>query len=210
MRLVGRAAVILGLALVNLSCEGPPCMPYEPRLKPLIIGDPVGLEVGSMDGSDCVSGRSNSSSWTWHSEYEHNVRVSSNGKVEAIGPGPFRLVATHNGVVLHTVGFALPLGWRMAISPEETTVRVGETVSFLASTYDPNGSLLPQVPFSLFTPEYGHHAPGGALPLVDKYSVEDISEPGVFRAVRSGTTTITVRIGEQTANATLNVVEAQN
>lgn len=193
--------------LSSLACKGPPCIPYTAGLRPAMVGETLSLDIGSLRGSDCVVDRSDRDSWTWHSEETQVVRVSTDGIVEAIGPGPFRLMASHDGTVLRTSGFVLPPGWRMSISPEEVTVAVGDSVSFLVTTFAPDGSPLPQMPFSVYTPEYGQPGSDANLPLVDEYSRQDVSEPAVFTAVRPGTTQMFGRIGGRTAIAILRVVE---
>lgn len=207
MRVARSFAFSLVLMLSSLACEGPPCIPYQAGLRPAIVGETVSLDIGTIRGTDCVVGRSNRVSWTWHSEDTQIVRVSTDGVVEAIGPGPFRLTASHDGTVLRTSGFALPPGWRMSISPKEVTVAVGDSVSFLVTTFAPDGSPLRQMPFSVYTPEYGQPGPDANLPLVDRYSQQDVSEPAVFTAVRPGTTQMFGRIGGRTAIAILRVVE---
>ncbi len=172
--------------------DGQPCLSWTEGAHPLLVGDTARILGGQMRGSDCIPDPD--VRFLWSTADSAVVQLAPDGLIRGLAPGVFRLTATRDTAVLPSSGFVLPAGWTARISPDSATVQVGDTVSFLVAVFDSAGNRLPPVPFSLYTPEF--ERPGsGAQPLVDKYSHQHLTEPGVFRAVRPGRTVITGVIG---------------
>lgn len=82
----------------------------------------------------------------------------------------------------------------VAISPEESTVEVGDTIEFEVTVTDTTGAVVenPEVTWAVADTLIG-----------------TIDENGVFTAVAAGATTVTVASGENSATATVTVTEAE-
>ena len=99
----------------------------------------------------------------------------------------------------------------MRIIPDSVRANIGDSVAFTVRAFTSGGQTLPIVPFSLYTPEFlaideeiaKGAEPKPGQPLVDKWSHQQITTSGVFRAERAGVTSITGSIGDQRVKATL-------
>jgi hypothetical protein len=194
-------AAILALATTAACAAGADraCLVWPDDARPLAVGDSISLRVGTLVGSDCDAARPRPA--VWRALDPAVATVSPGGAARGIAPGLFRAVAVAGVDTLAAEGYVLPRGWRARLSPESATVRVGDTVAFRVTAVDSAGRALPPVPFSLYTPEFlateravATGAPGPARapgPLTDRWSHQGITGPGVFRAERPGTTSIT-------------------
>lgn len=209
-RLISRQRIwVLVLLMGTLaSCEtaggsAQPCVVWTEQIRPLTVGDTARVVLGQLQVTDCVPGETNP--FQWSTSDSAVVEIAGDGLLRGRAPGVFQVTASRDTVVLHESGFVLPRGWTHRILPESATVNVGDTISFRVVAYDTAGRELPPVPFSLLTPEF--ERPGsGELPLVDKYSHQQITVAGTFKAVRPGHTTITGVVAGRRVPAALYVV----
>ncbi len=202
----------LTLGLLLSSCttktqQTIPCISNEGELRPLTIGQPLQMQVGLLDESDCIVNTDAAASWTWKTADPEIIQVSAIGSVEGTKPGNFTLNASNGDTLLLTTqGFVLPADWTIKIEPAAATVKVDQIVEFQVTAYDANNQPLPTVPFSLYTPEF--FEPGsGKEPLVDQVSYQQITNPGTFRAAKPGVTTITGELGDKKVEAKLTITE---
>lgn len=203
---------VIVLAFATSSCEhrserrsGQLCILSDGVLNPLLVGQTVQLKIGKMAGSNCLP----SDVWAdvWDSPQSGVVRVRSDGLVQGVAPGEFRVIARVGPTGLESAGFVLPPGWAPRIDPQDATIRVGETVSYRVVADDADGRPLPPVWFSVYTAEF-YDVGSGARPPVDMWSQQNIRTSGVFRGVRPGRTTMIGIIGTSRVETSLTVTSS--
>lgn len=183
--------------------RGKPCLIFTEEIRPLLIGEIARIPVGRTVSSDCVPAEE--PNVVWSTSTPNVVDVDAGGLITAKVAGPFEISAQAGDTKLTEQGFAFPRGWRPRIAPAATTVRVGEEISFRVTAVDERGQSLPQVPFSIYTPEFDHPE-RDLVPIVDKYSHQGIMGPATFRATRVGKTRLRAVIGQEEVFADLEVV----
>ena len=203
-RLAGLVVFVALTGCQSFSSDEGPCVVWTDEIRPLTVGDTTRVQSGSIDVSDCIPEKG--SRFNWSTTDPEVVSITEDGVVRGRAPGTFRLSASNDDAVVHESGFVLPVGWAARITPDSAVVQVGDSVTYRVVALDAEGRELPPMPFSLYTPEFGR--PGsGDRPLVDKYSFQEVIEPSTFRAVRSGRTVITGRIGDRRVTAVLTILE---
>jgi hypothetical protein len=222
---LGRAARIAGVVAIGCvgTCDrGEPdrdalCVVWSPAIHPLLVGDTVRLRAVHVRGSDCPPDGPAIRDLSWHTSDSAVVDVSAGGVVRGRAPGNFRVEATGDGRITHTSGYVLPPGWRLRLGADSIAVQVGDTVQVRVWAESEGGARLPAVPFEVATPEFlawardvvpdsraGRRTPdwderGG---LFDRPFFEGGPgrETAGFVARRAGSSWLTARIGDRTAD----------
>ena len=191
-----------------------PCLAYKfEDVNPLIVGKNVKIKIGESSGSDC--GLSDFALFAkpavWSSQDTKIIQVSQEGTVTGIAPGEFTVLAKIGQKTLLMSGVVYPPDWDVRIQPEVATVRAGDRITFEMIASDSKGNLLPPVTFGLRTPDYQQPGPGAPTkppnspPLLDRNFHHMGTQPGTFRALRSGTVMITGQMGDRVREAKLTI-----
>ena len=191
-----------------------PCLAYKfEDVNPLIAGNNVKLKIGESSGSDC--GVSELALFAkpavWSSQDTKVIQLSQDGTVRGIAPGEFTVLAKTGQKILLMSGVVYPPDWDVRIQPEVATVRAGDRITFEMIASDSKGNLLPPVTFGLRTPDYRQPGSGAptkppsSWPLLDRTFHHMGTQPGTFRALRSGTVTITGQMGDRVREAKLTI-----
>jgi hypothetical protein len=182
--------------------DGKPCMLTTERLKPLVIGDSVRIVMGTQQLADCTSREADGFKW---SSSDPAVDVSEEGMVRGRSIGSFTLQAKRRSEALTTDGFVLPHGWRARIEPDSFRIRVGDSLAIRVTALDSAGASIPNVPFSLFAPEFFDPI-RTKRPIVNKYSWENVVGPVYVVATDTGSTMLLGRIGFEQVTAKVRIL----
>jgi len=185
--------------------DGHPCLQFTHEIRPLLIGESARIPLGRISVSDCIAEEGLEA--TWSTSTPAIVDIDTSGLIIGKAVGPFEIAADVEDTNVTQEGFALPPGWQPRISPQQAVIRVGEKISFHVTAVDAKGRPLPAVPFSIYTPEFGQ-PDRDVVPIVDKYSHQNIMGPATFRAERVGRTKLRGVIGDEEVFANLQVVHA--
>lgn len=123
---------------------------------PLPIGRTLTLFARQIDWfGDC---RAVISADSWSSSDTAIARVSNTGVVEPVRTGAVTVTAqSRRGSGNYMITVVPPIQ-RIEIFPKDTTVGVGDTVTFRAVAYDAQGGVVPDVPFAFSDRQDGWNA----------------------------------------------------
>lgn len=172
-------------------------------MRPLLVGDSARIATGLLRGSDCVGPQDKR--FTWSSRDSAVALVRSAGWVIGRAAGRFRASAREDSVMLTVDGFVLPIGWTLRIQPDSLTIYVGDTAYFELRALAADGTVLPPVPYSLFTAEFGVF-PDSGPPPTDKWSHQQVTGRVPFIGERPGRTVLRGQLGAQEVVAPLLVL----
>jgi hypothetical protein len=202
------AGIALATACVAAGSQGladRPCVRWSRALRPLLIGDSARITTGRMRESDCLERTGDQ--FTWSSLDTAVATVRPNGWVVGRAAGRFRAVAREDTTLLVEEGFVLPAGWTLRIQPDSATIQLGDTARFEVRALALDGTVLPPVPYSLYTAEFDVHPDSGPRPPppVDKWSHQGVTGSASFIGERRGRTVLRGELGTQRVHAPLTV-----
>ena len=180
--------------------EGKACIREAERLRPLQIGDTTQLTIGALDFNNCATGSARSAAWS--SSDPAILEITKDGLARGKAAGVFTVRAVSDTTTLTESGFVLPPEWQARIAPDTATLRVGDSVTMVIRAFDKGGAALPNVPYSLFAPEF-FDPTTRTTPIVNKSSWQNVVDPSVVVATDTGTTILIGRIGFQQVTAKL-------
>lgn len=178
-----------------------PCLEAGERIRPLLSGDSVRLVIRSLEnGSDCAG--KPPTGFVWETADAKNIELLPDGLVRGRTPGRFTAVARHGNDSVRADGFVLPQEWRARIEPDSVTLRVGDTLRMVMRAVDQNNVQQPDVPYSIFTPEFFDPV-ARKRPIINQLSWQEVIDPVLIVATDTGTTVLIGRIGFQQVAARL-------
>lgn len=181
-----------------------PCIPSTDALHPLLVGDSSRLALGVIERSSGCGGKT-PTGFEWTSSDSSVATIDGDGHVRAIAPGMFTATARRRDITLSADGFVFPPEWTVRIEPDSQTLRVGESYRVSLRAVDKSGALLPNVPFSLFAPEFFDPI-AQRKPIVNRASWLNTIEPVLVLAIDTGTTALIGRIGFQQVTTRLRIL----
>lgn len=164
--------------------------------------------MGRIQDSDCLVTSLEDGHWTWSSPDTGIVTVTPAGRITAIGVGNFRLLATRGQQVKTTGGYALPRNFNLRIEPEKAELRVADVLRVKVAVLDEQGKIIPEIPFSVFTPEFYAHGNPNSKPLFDMYSQQHVRDEAEFVAERPGETMLTVEAAGKKGKVAVRIVDS--
>lgn len=127
----------------------------------------------------------------WTSSRSSVASVSQNGLVSAMSAGETRISATSGGVIGSATVTVEDSGVAtLTVTPAADTLRIRETVQLTATGRDRNGVVMPGL-----TPTWSSSST----------TVATVSNRGLVTARAAGTATVTARVEDKTASATITV-----
>ena len=184
------------------TLEGKPCIQWSDATRPLAIGDTARFVMRSVDVSDCTGKPPRG--FTWSSLDPAILEMTEDGLARGKSAGVFTVSATRDTTTLTASGFVLPGEWQPRIEPDSATLRVGDSVAMVIRPFDKSGAALPEVPYSIFAPEF-FEPTTRKTPIVNKYSWQNVVDPSVVVATDTGTTILVGRIGPQQVMSKLTI-----
>jgi hypothetical protein len=189
-----RIVVAAGLVLGGCELSSEPLCAVYPEI--VTVGETVSLQVGKvLNQSDCRPDVESVRGFTW-SSVEGTVELEPGGKMKALRPGSYSAVARRKRDTLQAQGVVLPAKWIANVQLPKEAVRVGETISIRVRVEGPDGRVLPNVPYTIFS------EPATVLRSRQGFG----GKAGEFVAIGKGRALVKAHIGRREIVAPLDVV----
>lgn len=211
--LLSRSALTLIASAVAIGCsDAPPrepaiCARWNTEIIPLLIGDSTRVTAGTLEGSDCP-GSAPLTSVQWRSSDSTIAAIRPDGMVRGIASGSVRLRGALGRDTVWLDAFVLPRNWSARLEPADTTVTLGDSVTYRMVVRDSLGRPQAPVPYSIYSPEWllrGSNRERIAKRLTEEISRQGVIGPIVLHTINAGTRVLTGKIGRQKVQATLTV-----